>query len=81
MYTPAGLNDIITMATVITAVHLLMELPHVGYEVRSYGNFLNFYYMIIFIIEQTLNKAHSSLIVARKWKRTCMNLYNIFINS
>jgi hypothetical protein len=36
IYAPHTFNDALAMSLVLTAVHVLLELPHLGYENRSY---------------------------------------------
>jgi len=37
IYHPRTLNDTLYMALFLVAIHLFLELPHIAYEVRSFG--------------------------------------------
>lgn len=37
MYAPSNMSELVVMAIVLVIVHLIMEMPHIGYEIRSYG--------------------------------------------
>lgn len=39
MYAPKTLNDLFGMVAVILMIHVLLEVPHISYENRSYTAF------------------------------------------